>query len=292
MAILTIRPNANHTTGSLSQFTEFPALSNKWDNVFDNDGDSTYIYQADTNAAQAFFHAAPNIAAGSIISNVRIVIIVRKTPGTATYLYPRLIVNGQNHNGAAINVAETYTEYTEDYAVNPESTVAWTVDDINGVGATPLEANAVQAVLNTGEEVRVTELYLEVTYTPPAAAVISIPTATSITYNSVVPGITTDSVNGTVYCVAVPTLDGIPSEAQIIAGTNSVGALAPSSSIVVAGSPQALPAITGLTESTLYDLHFVQFNGSNSNIESVEFATIAAPAANPNLLLLSHSGGF
>ena len=51
MSILTIRPNANHTSGSLNGFSEFPALSNKWDGVANNDGDSTYIYKADTNAA-------------------------------------------------------------------------------------------------------------------------------------------------------------------------------------------------------------------------------------------------
>jgi len=105
---------------------------------------------------------------------------------------------------------------------------------------------------------------------PAAAAnpVLSAPTNTK-TSTSITPSVSTDTVAGTVYAVAVDTGAGVPSAAQIIAGTDSLDAATPNSNSAVSASPQALPALAGLSASTGYDIYLVQVDGTNSNVVSM-----------------------
>jgi len=119
----------------------------------------------------------------------------------------------------------------------------------------------------------------------PSAAVLSDPTATSITTTTATIGATTDSATGTLYAVVTASATP-PSVAQIKAGENDGGTAA-----VWAGSDAALElgantfAVTGLTADTAYHTYFVQDAGvDDSNILAGSFSTLSAADETPPTL--------
>lgn len=82
---------------------------------------------------------------------------------------PRLTVNGTTYNGTSLTFSgTTYEDKADEWTTNPDTTAAWTVDDVNGTGANPLEEVALLSTgLSAGQSVRATQMYLEVEYTAP-----------------------------------------------------------------------------------------------------------------------------
>jgi hypothetical protein len=119
----------------------------------------------------------------------------------------------------------------------------------------------------------------------PSAPVLSLATASSITDTTASVGATTDTANGTMYAVVIPSAGTTPSAAQIIAGQDSTGTAAPHGSLAISSSGAKLIPITGLTASTGYkqcDIHVG--TGGNSNIVTSTFTTNATA---PNISSVS-----
>lgn len=116
---------------------------------------------------------------------------------------------------------------------------------------------------------------------PPAAATLSLPTATSSAPTTVLGGVTTTVASGTLYAVVdtAANLSGVTA-AQIIAGqkANSTAALAANSATATTTTPSV--TVSGLTASTLYTIAFAQVTvGGNSGVQTTTF-TSHAPVPN------------
>ena len=88
---------------------------------------------------------------------------------------PVLTVNGTVYFGTSTNPSATPTTYNSmtvgsQWTTNPDTSAAWTVDDINGSGSNPLEAFGVGSS-DVNPDVRNYQVYAEVTYTPPAGGI-------------------------------------------------------------------------------------------------------------------------
>lgn len=78
----------------------------------------------------------------------------------------RIKVGGTYYNSATHNPSgTTYTTRTDTWATNPKTVAAWTVDDVNGVGANALQAFGFYSG-DANPVYRVSCVQLEVTYTP------------------------------------------------------------------------------------------------------------------------------
>jgi hypothetical protein len=80
---------------------------------------------------------------------------------------------------------------------------------------------------------------------------------------------TTDTASGTLYAVVVASAASTPSAAQIIAGTDAVGAAAPNGNVAVSSTGVKQVLVRGLTAVTAYKVCFAhQTTGGNSNVVS------------------------
>lgn len=143
------------------------------DPVGSPDDDTTYCVQtaAGGSANELFTYADFSITAGSTITNVGIFMRAMQTGSGGT-------IRGRIRTGAATdtNSATPNTpgaSYADDatfvYTTNPTTTLAWTVDEVNGVDVdSSLEQIGGRIASTVSGEVRVTQLYGFVTYTPPA----------------------------------------------------------------------------------------------------------------------------
>ena len=78
----------------------------------------------------------------------------------------RLKVGGNYYNAATHNPAgATYTARSDNWATNPKTAAAWTVDDVNGVGANALQAFGFYSG-DANPAIRFSCVQLQVTYTP------------------------------------------------------------------------------------------------------------------------------
>lgn len=145
-----------------------------------------------------------------------------------------------------------------------------TVYDVHAVHVDAADnvSNVVRGTFTTAEAPDVT------------APTLSLPAALLITQNSVVPVVTTDEANGTLYVVLVPDGDE-PSVAQIKAGQQSDGsaAIAAGSITVTSTGVQFLPTLGGLDAETAFELAYAHSDAADNDSEavSVGFTTLAAP---------------
>jgi hypothetical protein len=78
----------------------------------------------------------------------------------------RLKVGGTYYNAATHNPSgSTYTARSDNWATNPITATAWTVDDVNGVGANALQAFGFYSG-DANPAIRFSCVQLQVTYTP------------------------------------------------------------------------------------------------------------------------------
>jgi hypothetical protein len=95
----------------------------------------------------------------------------------------RLKVGGNYYNSSIHNPGTNWTLRTKDWTVNPKTSAAWTVDDVNGVGANALEAFGVNSA-DSNPVWRMFSIILQVTYTAPTPLSVTTQAATAITADS------------------------------------------------------------------------------------------------------------
>lgn len=130
------------------------------------DGDTTYVYRADSAGSQYHGFSAFSIPGGATNIALKIYVTYRVDTGDDASYYWRIRVNGTAYTSTVVGAdPDTYTEATYTWTTNPDTASAWTVDDINGVGSNPLEYMGYSCTgMASGETHYVTQVYLEATY--------------------------------------------------------------------------------------------------------------------------------
>lgn len=124
------------------------------------DGDSSYVYTTTKNAEESY-NLQDHATQSGNISKVRVVVYGRQTGSEGTKL--GIITGGTTYKSDVKTFTSSYAMYYYDWTINPRTSQAWAWADIDALQA------YIQAVANgpwTTTEQRVTQVYVEVTYTP------------------------------------------------------------------------------------------------------------------------------
>ncbi len=139
-----------------------------------------------TTAGEGLFGFTPfSIPAGSTNITVQVLYYDFKLANQACNIVARIRCNdttGRNsptgtHNPG--NGNSNITLRTDNYPVNPKTSVSWTVDDVNGVGTNGLTAFGVVST-DANPAISISSIQLQVTYTPPNVALTPLSVASPI----------------------------------------------------------------------------------------------------------------
>jgi len=156
-----LRPNAfGDETGITYQY---PDSGEHWEKVDEDtsDGDSTYVLSNNTNWQEDLYNIVNHSTGTGTINSVRVYMVckVTDTPGQ-TSAYIHLMTGGVEYNGNAELLTTSYATYSYQWNINPNTSVAWTWDEIDalqvGVG---LRKDG-----GTGKDTLCTQVYAEVNY--------------------------------------------------------------------------------------------------------------------------------
>lgn len=118
-----------------------------------------------------FGFSAFNIPSGSTSISVQVQYYDRDVTNGTNNSSGRLKVGGNYYNATTHNPSTTLTSRSDNWANNPKTTTAWTVDDINGVGTNALQAFGFNST-DASPALRYSCVRLQVTYTPPSSVAI------------------------------------------------------------------------------------------------------------------------
>lgn len=127
------------------------------------DDNASYVAKAydGYTKTEGYTFPAFDIPAGS--TGITLRVTYRMLGGTA---WGCIKVNGYHYQGTGHNTG-SWSTYYNDHSVNPATSSAWTVDDINGVGSYPLQQMSIKMDASYQDPTKVTQIYLTVTFTPP-----------------------------------------------------------------------------------------------------------------------------
>lgn len=167
-------------------FTAYPTAS--WGYHYlriDDDPESpdtgTFVitYANGLEACETYWGDTPALPVGSTDITVSMFFRVSNELNTyLSYYTPRLKVNGTLYSGTQRGWGSTtWTSFTQDWTTNPDTSLAWTVADINGSGSNPIEEFGISIVPGSYYDpklgwsyikARCTSLYMYIEYTPPS----------------------------------------------------------------------------------------------------------------------------
>ncbi|MGE0289375.1 MAG: hypothetical protein AB7I42_24265 [Bradyrhizobium sp.] len=117
-----------------------------------------------------FGYTAFSVPAGSTINFVRIVLRGWNNGVGSNSQGAHVDINGTDYDSSTQNLSTTPTDYSFDWATNPATAAPWTVDEVNGVGTTGLDAMGHRFAGVGGSEVAdFSQGWILVDYTPAAA---------------------------------------------------------------------------------------------------------------------------
>lgn len=120
--------------GNYSQFT--PSAGSNYQNVDDtaNDGDSTYNASGTLNQIDTY--AMENCPAGvTSVKGVALWWNARRDDATTRGLSPVWRISATDYVGTEQNVGASYAFFTQNYALSPATSTAWTSSEIDGAEA-------------------------------------------------------------------------------------------------------------------------------------------------------------
>lgn len=127
MATQTRRPSGE---GSVQNI---PSAGTNWSCVSD-ESDSTYVYVEGTNNAIDIYTYSAFDFSGTSINKLSCYIRIKDTGSNAYVYVGSLIINGSYYYGDVEYGAADWADYTSDWLTNPETSAAWTIDELNGIG--------------------------------------------------------------------------------------------------------------------------------------------------------------
>ncbi len=144
----------------------------RWDDVDETTpNDSDYMTGVSTTGGSAYclFTFSPfSVPAGSTITNLTIYFRARDWGGgnPRNNIRSSLRVGGTYYHTVSTRVdpGSSFTTYSYAYTNNPATSAAWTVADINGTGANPLQQFGVYST-DLNPDIRVSMVYAQVNYT-------------------------------------------------------------------------------------------------------------------------------
>jgi len=128
---------------------------------------------ASGGAQITFGFPAFNIPIGSSNISVQVLYYDDEVSTGSNNCGGRLKVGGNYYNAATHNPSTTQTARSDNWATNPKSGAAWTVNDVNGIGANALEAFGIDST-DALPSFFITSIQLQVTYTAPTNNVVSV----------------------------------------------------------------------------------------------------------------------
>lgn len=138
-----------------------------------------------TTAQITFGFSAFTIPAGSTGISVQVLHYDGEAATGVNTTCGRLKVGAAYFNAATHNPSgTTYTQRTDNWATNPATSVAWTVDQVNGIGANALAAFGIGST-DSNPTFRVSSVQLQVTYTAPSSSGSGAATASTATSSGV-----------------------------------------------------------------------------------------------------------
>jgi hypothetical protein len=158
----------NPTSDEAASGTLSGSAGSRW-TLLDNHPDTTgsdVLTFGTTAASITFGFQAFTVPVGSTAISVQVLYYDGEAANGANNCGGRLKCGTTYHNAATHNPAgTTYTSRTDNFATNPRTAAAWTVDDVNGVGANALVAFGIGST-DSNPTFRVSSVQLQVTYTP------------------------------------------------------------------------------------------------------------------------------
>lgn len=301
MAQLTRAPTSDFATGGAVAYSSGSTGYNLVNDYPDTADPLTSYVTLGTTADSfiTFGYTAFNVPAGSIINWVEVQYYDEEPSNGANTAAARLRVNGTYYQAATHNPSTTTTQRLDRWTTNPNTTAAWTVDDVNGSGASPLQNFGVNGP-DSNPVWRLGAIQLVVDYTPPitgslavtldgltlsGAGALAIGGTAAVTLGALSLNATGElgATGASLYYVVGPSSGwSDPSAAEVKAGQLAGGGAATASGSEA--SPETsqtftfAAAATGLTPATAYRVAIVWSNGgSNSNVAvSGEWSTTSA----------------
>lgn len=119
-----------------------------------------------TAGTGVFLYSTPfALPAGATAISVFVDYYDNKSASQAATIGARLKVGGSYFNSATHNPAQAYTQRTDTFATNPKTSAAWTVSDINGIGANALQGFGWNSGADASPTILLSSIRLRVTYT-------------------------------------------------------------------------------------------------------------------------------
>jgi hypothetical protein len=161
--VVTRVPN-NVLDSNTGGFTTAPLWS-KVDETTPNDSD--YIVAKTNSGGRCTFgFDAFSIPSGATISQVKVYYRAKDASSGINNIRACLKVGGIYYgtNDLGVDPGSAFNTYSYTFNINPKSSGAWTVNDINGIGSNALQAFGVNGT-DYNPDIRVSMIYIEVTYT-------------------------------------------------------------------------------------------------------------------------------
>lgn len=151
--------------GTNNVFTSNTA-ADKWLDVRSADDATSFIYRDDSGARQSFVFDYPKLLNPTSINSVGIGGRARtnQAPGGGN-MTTQLRVNGTIYTLDTIANGLDWSDFSHTTATNPDTSLAWTINDVLGLGSNPLQEIVIRAInMVGGDRVEVTQMYLQVNY--------------------------------------------------------------------------------------------------------------------------------
>jgi len=163
MATITRAPTSTHSSSGTWDSTLYTTV--------DDYPDTTdFLTHGTTAGFIQFGFTAFDVPTGATINSIKVRQYLRKTGPAGNSAGERLVVNGTAYTGSARNLSKTATGYESTWTTNPNTSSAWTVDDVNGSGANPLQYFGMVAT-DANPTIELASIEIEVDYTAAASAI-------------------------------------------------------------------------------------------------------------------------
>ena len=175
MSTLTLRPNTTEANPSNMDYTLilYPNSGESAHEDIDeaiSDGDSTYLLSDTQGEGDARFGLPNHSTESGTINSVKAFALVRVTDSSWTkYVKVGVYVAATHYYSDSIDIgSETYVLKSNSWAQNPNTSSAWTWNDIDSLEVLLLLQQATASRVGVCYP-RCTQVYVEVDYTPSAA---------------------------------------------------------------------------------------------------------------------------
>lgn len=157
-----------YPSGDLSRLGTWDKTANMYSYVDENganDGDTTYLLHGTANGSVLFTFPSFNLSSGSSIQRLTVTLYAKEGTSGTNRMQPAIRAGNTNYftTSTSTEVPSSYSSISYNYNTNPKTGLAWTVDDINGVGANALQAFGVYSA-DANPAIRLTQVYATVTY--------------------------------------------------------------------------------------------------------------------------------